>query len=216
MVTIAMQKQHLELLPERAVYWREQKILIVADLHLGKAATFRAMGIPVPDGSMEKDLFRLEQLLDQYEVKRCIVVGDLVHHHSGLTERTLETMENTICKGSLPVDLVVGNHDRALLRASKRIQDWPVQLHPQRLLIPPFAFEHHPVANPDHYTFCGHLHPKVAIKLGRSRQECPCFIFGKEWAVLPAFGTFTGGYCPAFGTDEQVYAIAGNQVVEIR
>lgn len=216
MVTIPLFQQNLDLLPGRGIYWREQKILIVADLHLGKAAAFRTAGIPIPEGSMEKDLLRLEQLLDQHEAKRCIVVGDLVHHHSGLTEQTLEAMERTICKGRLPVDLVVGNHDRALLRPNPRISNWPVQLHAEKLLIPPFAFAHHPAATPNHYTFCGHLHPKVAIKVGRSRQDCPCFIFGKEWAVLPAFGSFTGGFSPELGPGDLVYAIVGNQVVEMR
>lgn len=216
MVTIVRQQQHLDLLPGKGIVWQEEQILIVADLHLGKAATFRAAGIPIPEGSMERDLFRLEQLLDLHEAKRCIVVGDLVHHHSGLTEQTLEAMERTICKGRLSVDLVIGNHDRALMRPSTRIRDWPVKLHPDSLLIPPFAFAHHLVATPDHYTFCGHLHPKVAIKVGRGRQDYPCFIFGQEWAVLPAFGSFTGGFCPPRRPNEHVYAIVGSQVVEIR
>ncbi|MCE5316145.1 MAG: ligase-associated DNA damage response endonuclease PdeM, partial [Parachlamydia sp.] len=188
MVTIPMCQQHLQLLPGKAVFWQEEKILILADLHLGKAATFRAAGIPVPEGSMEADLLHLEQLLDQHQAERCIIVGDLVHHHSGLTDHTLQAMEKTICKGRLPVDLVAGNHDRALISAFKkdRVRDWPIQLHGEKLLIPPFAFIHHPVVIPGYYSLCGHLHPKVAVKLGRNQQFYPCFIFGSQFAVLPA------------------------------
>ncbi|TXD50975.1 DEAD/DEAH box helicase, partial [Ralstonia sp. TCR112] len=39
------------LLPERALWWPVQRMLMVADAHFGKAATFRARGVPVPAGS---------------------------------------------------------------------------------------------------------------------------------------------------------------------
>src|SRR5262249_50769057 len=39
--------ERVTLLAERAAYWQRTRTLLVADTHFGKAATFRAAGIPV-------------------------------------------------------------------------------------------------------------------------------------------------------------------------
>ena len=57
----------LWLLPERALWWPAQRVLWVADLHLGKAATYRALGQPVPSGTTLVNLQRLSQLIAQRE-----------------------------------------------------------------------------------------------------------------------------------------------------
>jgi len=43
--------QNLILLPNRALMWREKRLLVVADPHFGKAQVFRDQGIPVPAGA---------------------------------------------------------------------------------------------------------------------------------------------------------------------
>lgn len=40
-----------QLLPQRALWWASEKTLLVADVHLGKGATFRALGQPLPRGA---------------------------------------------------------------------------------------------------------------------------------------------------------------------
>ena len=59
MLTIA--GEDVQLLPERALYWPRACTLVVADVHWGKAATFRAAGIPIPSGTTTEDLARLDQ-----------------------------------------------------------------------------------------------------------------------------------------------------------
>jgi uncharacterized protein len=46
MLTIA--GEDVLLLPERALFWPRACALVVADVHWGKAASFRAAGIPIP------------------------------------------------------------------------------------------------------------------------------------------------------------------------
>ena len=55
--------EEVRLLPERALFWPRTATLIVADLHWGKGATFRAAGIPIPLGSTSDDLARLDAAL---------------------------------------------------------------------------------------------------------------------------------------------------------
>ena len=43
------------------------------------------------------------------------------------------------------------------------------------------------------YFFSGHLHPGIRIRgMGKQSLQFPCFYFGGQYAILPAFGRFTG------------------------
>ena len=66
------------LLPGRAAFLPSSATLLVADLHLGKAATFRKAGIPVPEGSAQADLARLARLVRETSARRLVIVGDLL------------------------------------------------------------------------------------------------------------------------------------------
>jgi hypothetical protein len=53
----------LWLLPEHAIWWPRAAMLMAADIHIGKAAAFRALGQPVPHGTTADNLARLLDLL---------------------------------------------------------------------------------------------------------------------------------------------------------
>ena len=67
------------LLPERALWWPAQRMLMVADAHFGKAATFRARGVPVPTGSTGQAIARLDAMLTRLPVAHIAWLGDLLH-----------------------------------------------------------------------------------------------------------------------------------------
>ena len=211
-ITITIKKQEMDLLPEKAIFWKEQKILILADFHLGKASTFRKSGIPIPEGDMQDDLQRLAHLLEVNKAQRCIIVGDLFHHHRGMTEHTITLFDAWLKTLPCPLDLVLGNHDRGI----KNLQQthWPIGLH-QRLLITPFAFEHIPCEIEDHFTLSGHLHPQTLLKVRTKLLRLPCFIVGKHNAILPAFSSFAGGYLLKRTEQEEVFAIVGQDVIKM-
>lgn len=74
-----LQGERLTLMPERALFWHRTRSLIAADLHLGKAGHFRTRGIPVPKGSQERTLNRLDHLIEIYDPEQVILLGDLFH-----------------------------------------------------------------------------------------------------------------------------------------
>ena len=43
----------------KTIFWEEEKILILSDLHLGKSGHFRKAGIAIPQNILQEDLFRL-------------------------------------------------------------------------------------------------------------------------------------------------------------
>ena len=58
------------LLPGRAAFLPATATLLIGDVHLGKAATFRRAGIAVPEGSAQADLARLERLVATTKARR--------------------------------------------------------------------------------------------------------------------------------------------------
>jgi Predicted ICC-like phosphoesterases len=73
----------VRLLPERAAFWPRQRVLFVADLHMGKAAAFRASGLGVPEGHLADDLSRLSQAIARVGARQVIFLGDLLHAAQG-------------------------------------------------------------------------------------------------------------------------------------
>ena len=186
------------LLPGRAAILPPSRTLLVADLHLGKAATFRRAGIPVPEGSAQRDLERLEQLVRGHDVRRLLVLGDLFHAKGGCTPQVFAEFTALRTRiADTAVVLVLGNHDRAIgrLPASLGIDACLPSLDE-----PPFHFVHEPsidvtASNRDLFTVAGHLHPTVSIRSpSGDRLADRCFVAEPSVLVLPAFGSFTGGH----------------------
>src|ERR1700761_3956202 len=71
--------QDLMLLPQRAIYWQQQKTLIAADVHLGKVGHFRKAGIAVPRDLEQGDLAVLSDLIHEYKPHTLLFLGDLFH-----------------------------------------------------------------------------------------------------------------------------------------
>jgi DNA ligase-associated metallophosphoesterase len=188
----------LELLPGRAAWMPTTQTLLVADVHLGKAASFRRAGIPVPEGSARGDLQRLAALVHRTGARRLLVLGDLFHARSGCTTEVFA--EFTECRAGFSateVVLIVGNHDRAIGRLPPNLG---IDACLRTLDEPPFHFVHDPATplpEPDRecFTIAGHLHPTVAIRVpSGDRMAERCFVAGPSVLVLPAFGSFTGGH----------------------
>jgi metallophosphoesterase superfamily enzyme len=137
------------LLPGRAALLPATQTLVCADLHLGKAATFRRAGLPVPEGSAQQDLKRLADLITTYEARRLIIAGDLFHARAGCTSRVLgeftDFREQIHKQSNTEVILVLGNHERSLGRHFIP-QDLGIDQCVQELVEPPFRFIHEPAA----------------------------------------------------------------------
>lgn len=199
------------LLPECALWWPTGATLFVADLHLGKAATFRARGLPVPSGTTQDNLLRLDQLLQQHAAQRLVLLGDFLH----AVEAQSDALQAALAlwraaHPALELLLVRGNHDRhagdppAVLRA--QVVDEP-------FLIGPFAACHHPQRHATHTVLAGHVHPAVRLRgPGRDALRLPCFCMEEGLALLPAFGAFTGSHTLQAAPGRQRMAVGAGRV----
>lgn len=212
--TCIVRGEELRLLPERAAYWVRARTLLIADPHFGKAAAFRAAGVPVPAGTTEGTLARVDATLARTGATRLVFLGDFLHARGGRSPATFATLGAWRDRqAQLEVVLVRGNHDR---RAGDPPAELRISCVDAPLVEQPFALVHDPAPVDGSYALGGHLHPAAAmIGRGRQRARLPCFWFSGQWAVLPAFGEFTGlaTVCP--GAGDQLFVVAGDEVHEV-
>lgn len=213
MITITVAGQDLELLAERAIFWIARKTLLVADPHFGKAAAFRAGGIPVPFGTTLETLARLDSIIAPRDVQRVIFLGDFLHARAGRAPQTLQSIQEWQRRNtSIDLVLVRGNHDHS---AGDPPAELNIRCCDAPLLEQPFAFLHHPNELPGYYTLAGHLHPGALLAgAGRHYERLPCFWFRNGSAVLPAFGEFTGLALVEAETQDRVFVTADGVVIE--
>lgn len=202
----------LALLPEGAVFLAESSLLIVADLHLGKSATFRARGLPVPEGDTERDLGRLTQLVRKHRAAELVIAGDLFHAPAGITPELESALDAFLADVAIPVTLVVGNHDAQLKEIPGGLQS-VTELNVRydlRVIHDPAA------AVGDRLHLAGHWHPVVKIPDGkRTSLRLPCFLSRGNTLVLPSFGSFTGGAVIAREPSDRVFVTLRETVVEL-
>jgi len=201
----------LRLLPQRAAFLPALNTLLVADAHIGKAVSFRRLGVPVPGGTTSETLQRLGTALDCTGADHVVFLGDLLHSARSKAAATVAAVTAWRQQHpALQLTLVRGNHDG---HAGDPPAEWGVQCTDGPLRLGPFALTHHPQAVPGAYALAGHVHPAVRIH-GRAHASLrlPCFHLGIEVGVLPAFGAFTGMHVMPRGPGDRVYAIADDVV----
>jgi DNA ligase-associated metallophosphoesterase len=203
----------LLLLADRAVVWPARRTLFLADLHLGKDEVFRRAGVAVPSGVVETDLGRLTRLIESHAVRRVVMLGDFVHARPRVTT-TFVTEFRRWRDGNADVDVIVvaGNHDRHM--AGHELSGM-VEWCEREWIDGPFVGRHHPGADIRGYVLSGHIHPVIKLVSGRERMRLPVFWFTAGHAVLPSFGTFTGGAEIDPSTDDRVYVIGEGSVVAL-
>ena len=205
--------ESLVLLPERAAYWPAQGTLFVADFHLGKAASFRRAGIPLPPGTTSENVERLGRALDRTHAKRVVFLGDFLHSADGRAPGTLERFAAwRAARRALEITLVRGNHDR---KAGDPPREWEIACVEEGGTLGPFVLNHEPGPSRGGYALAGHIHPAVRLAGDGETLRLPCFWFARRYGVLPAFGAFTGSAVVRPKGGDQVFVIAEEEVLKV-
>ncbi|MBW4529311.1 MAG: ligase-associated DNA damage response endonuclease PdeM [Aphanothece saxicola GSE-SYN-MK-01-06B] len=195
----------LQLLAERAIWDPQQGLLLVADLHLGKAESFQSQGIPLPSDGDGATFNALLALAQSHRPAQVLVLGDLIHSRLGLTADLRQKLGALPDLLGCPLRLIGGNHERGC---------WLEGLEQEpSLALGPLWLSHAPEPRAGLLNLCGHRHPVALIGGGADRLRLPCFAYdpSAEQLVLPAFGQLTGGHpCPP---DEVLWLVAEGTVV---
>ena len=202
-----------------ALFWREQRLLVVSDLHLEKGSSFAKRGVLLPPYDTVATLSRLAAVIARHDPRMVIALGDSFHDraaHERLSVPDRDALAAMPCRRDWI--WISGNHDPAL----------PSDLGgvvASEVAIGPILFRHEPTGAVGE--IAGHLHPKARVATRGRSMERRCFASDGERAVMPAFGAYTGGlsirdvaFAKIFGApgfmahvlgDNRVHAIAASR-----
>ena len=169
-----------------ALYWPDQHLLVVSDLHLGKSERIaRRSRQLLPPYETADTLSRLENAISTCQPKTVICLGD--------------SFDDLEAGRSLPEDhrlwlirlmagrdwiWIEGNHDPGPLEFGGS--------HLAEVKRGPLTFRH--IARTDATSeVSGHYHPKASLQLRGRMVTRPSFLVDEYRLILPAFGTYTGG-----------------------
>lgn len=206
-----------------ALYWPEEGLLVVADLHLEKGSSFAKRGVFLPPYDTMATLERLGQLIARYAPRCVIALGDNFHDGGGADR--------------------LQDSDREQLRALQRSRDWvwitgnhdpePMAdiggFFPASLSVGALSFRHEPTPQASEGEIAGHLHPVARVTQRGRTVSRRCFATNGKQAIMPAFGAYTGGlnirhpaFIDVFGTltftahmlgDDRLYAFTAKRCV---
>ena len=168
-----------------ALFWEEQRLLVVSDLHLEKGSSFAARGVLLPPYDTVATLGRLAAVIARHDPSMVIALGDSFHDRTA-HERLSESDRDALSALQARRDWIwiSGNHDPALPSDLGGVVATEVA-------IGPIAFRHEPTGASGE--IAGHLHPKARVSTRGRSMERRCFACDGERAVMPAFGAYTGG-----------------------
>jgi DNA ligase-associated metallophosphoesterase len=168
-----------------ALFWEEESLLVVSDLHLEKGSSFAARGVLLPPYDTVATLGRLAAVIARHDPRTVIALGDSFHDRSA-HERLAAADRDAITALQVQRDWIwiSGNHDPAIPSDLGGVVASEVS-------IGPIAFRHEPTGASGE--IAGHLHPKARVSTRGRSMERRCFACDGERAVMPAFGAYTGG-----------------------
>ena len=167
-----------------ALSHQTERWLAVADLHFGYELSQRAAGRLVPMWGMGSIAERLMALLDEYQPRRLIILGDLVHDKTSAREAA--NLLRDLAARCEPI-VVAGNHDRQLRGQVEMVESWETEQ---------FCFHHgHCAAEHGSRTqIIGHHHPAGVLTDGAGlRLKCPAFVQQSSCWIMPAFSPWASG-----------------------
>lgn len=168
-----------------ALFWEEQSLLVVSDLHLEKGSSFARRGVLLPPYDTAATLALLGVLIARRNPRMVIALGDSFHDsdaHNRLSRADSEAI--VAMQARRDWIWISGNHDPALPSDIGGIVA-------EEVAIGPIVFRHEPTGAPGE--IAGHLHPKARVSTRGRSMERRCFACDGERAVMPAFGAYTGG-----------------------
>ena len=168
-----------------ALFWEQQGLLVVSDLHLEKGSSFAARGVLLPPYDTMATLCRLAAVVARHDPRMVIALGDSFHDrvaHERLSAQDRETI--AALQARRDWIWISGNHDPALPRDIGGVVA-------SEVAIGPVVFRHEPTGASGE--IAGHLHPKARVATRGRAMERRCFACDGERAVMPAFGAYAGG-----------------------
>lgn len=193
-VAMIFGNDRLVLDPSGALYWPDRELLVVADLHFEKGSSFASAYRPLPPHDTAQTLANLSRVIEVYQPRQVICLGDSFHDRLAVTRLNLSDLAKLqLLTADRDWIWIVGNHDPVL-------PDIVGGTIASSIVVGDVMFQHDPAeeatpqaqAQPQRIIF-GHFHPVALVSLAGRLVRRRCFVLGSQRLLLPAFGSYAGG-----------------------
>ncbi|QTY26636.1 ligase-associated DNA damage response endonuclease PdeM [Flavobacterium sp. CS20] len=192
-----------------SLFWKEQNMLIVADLHLGKIEGFRKHANAIPNLSNAVDYIHLEQNITQFLPQKVVFIGDLFH---STLNKSWSIFQAWVQHQPVEFVLISGNKD---FNPVTHFQDLGFQIA-QQLDISDFRLTHKPEDTDELFNICGYIHPGYKLRSKTKQQlNLPCFYQKSNQLILPAYGSISGNSNITPKNDEHIYVLSDQSVEQV-
>jgi metallophosphoesterase superfamily enzyme len=179
------------------------RLLVVADIHWGYAASHRSQGNLLPLWGDDEIAGRLDSLVQDYQPAGLLWLGDSVHTPAGRG-----AAEAYLGRATVPITVLAGNHDRKWLRTAPECE------------LRGGLFFHHGDGNPVPPAGCleviGHHHPAVSWRDGAGgRLKLPALVASAARVIMPAFSPWAAGapWNARLAPDERIWAVSPRRIL---
>ncbi len=187
-VTLSLSGIELLLDASGALIWPEQRMAIIADLHLEKASAYAERGVPLPPYDTLTTLERLEAVIAAHDIAQVVCLGDSFHD-GGAGARIAPCDADRLRRLTAAHDWIwiAGNHD------PEPVEGLGGRVVEEEWALGPLTFRHIAARETGEGEISGHFHPKASLVVRGRRLSGRCFLHDRRRLVLPAFGAFAGG-----------------------
>ena len=201
--------EKLLLTNQRVLFWEKESALILSDLHIGKSAHFRKNGIAIPKNTLVKDVQRLQFLMNEFEAKKIIINGDLLHAGEN---SDVDDFCDWKSGQQIEFHLVKGNHDRISEKLRHKLN---LDSESEKLETEKFLIVHEYREEIEKFQITGHIHPGIILKLPVKKLRLPCFAVTSNQLLLPAYSEFTGLDTKNTPKDARFFAFTDKEIHEV-
>lgn len=191
-----------------ALWLAQERMLVVADLHLEKGSAYAARGQLLPPYDTRETLDRLEREVAALAPRTVVLLGDTLHDREAETRIALtERTRIAALADRLRLIWICGNHD----------PDGAGELGGETATVVEVAgltLRHDPSPYPVFGEVAGHLHPCARIQGPAGSVRRRCFASDGQRLILPAFGAYAGGlnlrdeaFTPLFESPPTAFAL---------
>ena len=209
-------QNRFQLLSSKAIFWEDESLIIVSDLHLEKGSSFQRAGIFLPPYDSLETISRLNETLIETKASRVLFLGDTFHDKNAFRRMHVET-RSELNKLSTRYEFIwiSGNHELSF-------QDDTIELLPE-IKIRGLTFRHKIATKDEGFEVTGHFHPVVKARVNGVSITGTCFFVTQTKIILPAFGAFTGGlnikdqgFPLGFSHESKIFLAAHGNIIEIK